>query len=276
VFAEGFTDYVSVPLRPAEVLTRVATHLRLHSHPREHDAVVQQLARHKADLDAFSGTAAHDLKALLSVVVGGVELARLALGTDCPGEVDQDLHTAINACLGMSSLIDEVRLLARVSTASGVEPAALDMAAIVLAATQRLELLVAETNAEIVAPAGWPIALGHAPWVEAIWATLLTNAISRGSAAPRIDVGAAAVSTTTVRFSVRSHGPGFSDAERIVAHEALTRGTITTGSGFGLGLAVVKRIVDKLAGAAGVEATDGTGTTFWFSLPTAAPRPDPR
>ena len=69
-----------------------------------------------------------------------------------------------------------------------------------------------------------------------------------------------------IHFFVRDTGRGI-EAERLPSIFARFN---STGGGTGLGLALVRRLVESMGGQVSVESTLGTGTTFSFTLPTAA------
>jgi len=73
----------------------------------------------------------------------------------------------------------------------------------------------------------------------------------------------------TVRFWVRDNGAGLrpeEQAQLFMPFERLRQGHM---QGHGLGLSIVRRIVEKLGGQVGVQSETGAGCTFWFTLPGA-------
>lgn len=80
------------------------------------------------------------------------------------------------------------------------------MAGIVAKARQRQGDRIDEYRAEIVLPPAWPLALGHAPWLEQVWANYLSNAVRYGGRPPRIKLGAEVEEAGMVRFWVRDRG----------------------------------------------------------------------
>jgi signal transduction histidine kinase len=170
----------------------------------------------------------------------------------------------------MSNLIDELLLLAGVRQ-SNVPPQPLAMGQIINDVLERLDYLLQETPAEIITPDDWPIALGHAPWVEEIWANYLSNAIKYGSPPRRIELGGKKQADGTVRFWVKDNGPGLAEDEQKRLFIPFTRLSQIRVQGHGLGLSIVRRIVEKLKGQAGVESAPGKGSTFYFVLPGYSP-----
>jgi two-component system sensor histidine kinase/response regulator len=149
-----------------------------------------------------------------------------------------------------------------------VEHMPLDMGAIVSEAQIQLSQMIAEYRAEIILPAEWPVALGHVPWIEEVWVNYLSNGIKYGGKPPRLRLGATP-GEGMVRFWVRDNGPGLVPAEQSRLFTEFTQLGQVQIRGHGLGLSIVRRIVEKLGGQVGVESTGvpGEGCTFFFTLP---------
>ncbi|OQW94331.1 MAG: hypothetical protein BWK79_06425, partial [Beggiatoa sp. IS2] len=75
--------------------------------------------------------------------------------------------------------------------------------------------------------------------------------------------------TNLVRFWVRDNGTGLTPEEQAQLFTPFTRLHKERAEGHGLGLSIVRRIVEKLGGYAGVESTVGQGSLFYFTLPRA-------
>jgi signal transduction histidine kinase len=237
------------------------------------------------ELDAFAHTVAHDLKSLASVVVGFAEtLASEGVGMP-EEELRQYLRIMAQNGRKMSNVIDALLLLARVRKMEAhVQP--LDMASIVTEAQQRLATLIGEYQAQIIVPDTWPVALGYGPWVEEVWVNYLSNAIKYGGRPPRVELGADLVAMDprraegaereSVRFWVRDNGPGLTPEQRARLFTPLVRLDQVEIKGHGLGLAIVRGIVEKMGGQVQVTSQVGQGSVFAFILPgslTDASRP---
>jgi two-component system sensor histidine kinase/response regulator len=170
----------------------------------------------------------------------------------------------------MNNIIEELMVLAGVRNQT-VAAQPLDMASVVAEAYQRVEYLVRESHAEVSLPAHWPIALGHGPWVEEVWVNYLSNAIKYGGSpagVPHVELGATPQDDGCVRFWVHDDGPGLSAADQTRLFTQFERLDQVRTTGHGLGLSIVKRIVEKLGGQVAVESAVGMGSTFSFTLPT--------
>jgi len=223
-----------------------------------------------SELDAFAHTVAHDLKNPLAAVLGFSDLLT-SPGVELSSKDTAESIQAISlSAKKMHSIIEELLLLAGVrKTEVDVRP--FDMAQVVSGALQRLSYMTNEYGPEVIQPDKWPTALGHGPWIEEVWANYLSNAMKYGGKPPRMELGADE-SGGKVRFWVRDNGPGLSDEQKARLFMPFTRLHQARATGQGLGLSIVRRIMEKLGGEAWVESELGKGSTFGFTLP-AAPVP---
>jgi signal transduction histidine kinase len=223
-----------------------------------------------AELDAFSRTVAHDLKNPLWVITGLGEYILEFLLTTGDKTIIQMGNEQIGMGYKMGRIIDELLLLAQVRQHT-VTPEIIDMRIVINEVRARLARQISEQQAELLMPDTWPAAQGYAPWIEEIWANYISNAIKYGGHPPRVELGAQR-ENGHVRFWVRDNGSGLLDEERAQLFTEFTRLPSKHGSkgGHGLGLSIVKRIVEKLGGTVGIDSQPGSGSTFSFTLPAAA------
>jgi signal transduction histidine kinase len=234
-----------------------------------------QLRRHTAELearneelDAFAHTVAHALKSPLQNLLGYAELLGREPGS-IPEGIRQEALTNIFSITGsMDHIIEELLLLSevRLSEAATTE---LDMGAIVAAVKRRLDRLIQENDVEIVVPDSWPVALGHAAWIEEVWFSYVSNALKYGGRPARVELGATLQADNAVRFWVRDNGQGLTPDEQACLFTPFKRLGQNGEDGHGLGLSIVQRITERLGGEVGVESVVGEGSTFYFTLPRA-------
>ena len=264
-----------------DVLVTLAAHAavaienaRLYQEVRDHaerleDRVWRRTAELQArneELTAYDRTVAHDLKNPLALVVGWAEALEQQSATIQRDELQQILSTIGRNGRKMRRIIDELLLLSGVRDMD-VEVEPLDTASIVADVEQRLAFVIGDYGAEIVVPDSWPVALGYGPWVEEVWANYLSNAIKYGGQPPRVEMGAVEQADGSVQFWVHDNGPGITPQEQTQLFTRFTRLDQGRAEGHGLGLSIVRRVVEKLGGQAGVESEVGRGSTFTFSLP---------
>jgi PAS domain S-box-containing protein len=228
-----------------------------------------ELQARNEELDAFAHTVAHDLKNPLGRIVGFAELLEEDYAKLPDEELRHYLHMIAQNGRKMSNIIDELLLLSSVRQTEEAEMKPLDMARIVSEAQGRLADLIEKHQAEIILPQAWPVALGHASWVEEVWVNYLSNAIQYGGQPPRVELGATGQADGNVRFWVRDNGAGFKPEERTHLFTPFTQLAPVHAEGHGLGLSIVRRIVERLGGQVGVESQIGQGSIFTFTLPAA-------
>ena len=228
----------------------------------------EQLAAQNAELDAFAHTVAHDLKSPLGVIMGFAELLFKDRENMSPGEISEALRIIVQTGDKTNTIIEELMLLAGVRKQE-IIPEPLDMGSSVRAAIERSQMFIQGRHAQITLldEAAWPVALGHAPWVEEVWINYLSNAIKYGGRPPEIQVGATIQADGQARFWVCDNGPGLSAEAQSSLFAPFTRLDQVRAKGHGLGLSIVRRIVEKLGGTVGVESEVGQGSVFYFTLP---------
>ena len=266
------------------VIDRVVYQHRLAEEKRQADEALRQYATElkarNEELDAFAHTVAHDLKNPLNNVINSAELLTQGDATLLDETRQECLQTIVRSALKMGNIIDELLLLAGVRRTEVVtEP--LDMAGIVAEARLRLVHLIGDTQADIILQdaSAWPVARGYGPWVEEVWVNYLSNALKYGGQPPRVELGADPLSIPLtsggeegrdmVRFWVRDNGQGLTPEDQARLFTPFTRLDQARAKGHGLGLSIVRRIVEKLGGQVGIESAGvpGQGSTFFFTLP---------
>jgi signal transduction histidine kinase len=227
------------------------------------------LEAQNAELDAFAHTVAHDLKTPLGVLVGLSTYLEEKHTQITPEEIQGNLGTITQTGNRMASIINELLLLASVRRMEDVYVGPIDIASTVAEAQRQLAEMIAESQAEISVPDEWPVAVGYGPWIEEVWVNYISNAIKYGGAPPRVELGAMEQEDGTVRFWVRDNGRGIAKEEQEHLFTQFTRLHQVQAEGYGLGLSIVRRIIERLGGEVGVESEVGQGSTFYFTLPMA-------
>ncbi|MBN1991437.1 MAG: response regulator [Anaerolineae bacterium] len=228
----------------------------------------RELQARNEELNAFAHTVAHDLKSPLNPMLGLSQFLIDGYAKLSEEEIKSALQIIGQSGHKMQNIIDELLLLAQVRDTE-VEVAPLFMAGIVAEAMERLRHLIKEKQAEMIVPEQWPLALGHGPWVEEVWVNYVSNAVKYSGEAPCVKLGATIQEDGMVSFWVQDNGPGLKPEEQKWLFTEFTQLNQVRAQGYGLGLSIVRRIVEKLGGQVGVESegVPGQGCTFMFTLP---------
>lgn len=264
-FSTGGVDYITKPFQVQEVLARIQTHLSL-KEMREALCVQNQiLMEQNQELEAFAHTVAHDLKNPLFTLLGFLELMKEDV--DAAGDkARQRLAMSMGSAQKMNNIIEELLLLASIRKEQ-IDAGPFDMAEVVSRALERLAYLLDKYQPELILPEAWPQAYGYAPWIEEVWVNYLSNGLKYGGQPPHLELGATAHADGTISFWVRDNGPGLDPESQAALFTEFTRLDRVRAKGHGLGLSIVRRIMDKLGGRCGVESRVGEGSVFYFTLP---------
>lgn len=217
------------------------------------------------ELDDFAHTVAHDLRGSLSTLIGFSELLNDREVKLNKKQVRESIDMIYRISRKMSDVVDGLLLLASVRK-EDVMAAPLEMVPIIQEATFRLRQKIEERKAEITLAEDFPSAIGYAPWLEEVWYNYLSNAIKYGGTPPKIVLGGELTGDGYARFWVKDNGSGLCHAEHSQLFIPYSLRT-NSAEGNGLGLSIVKRIVEKLNGYVGVESELNKGSVFSFKLP---------
>ncbi|HAJ38162.1 MAG TPA: hypothetical protein DCL15_21020 [Chloroflexi bacterium] len=228
----------------------------------------EELRQRNEELDAFAHTVAHDLKTPLSLVAGYADMLRENLDYLHPDEINSYLRQIIDNSMRMNHIIESLLLLAGVRGTLHIEVEPVDMALIVAEAISRVEFMLTERNAIVHLPDTWPSVLGYGPWLEEVWYNYIVNALKYGGDPPVLTLGFDFPDQQQTRFWLIDNGPGVPDDALPLFTPRLRTPRSEERKGYGLGLSIVKRIVERLHGVVGAEKAPGGGSRFYFTLPS--------
>lgn len=231
-------------------------------------ALNQELLRRNEDLEAFAHTVAHDLKGPLASLLGFSEALQDNLGHMSQETLFNYLNLIGRSARKLTNIVDELLLLSSFSKVE-VLSRSVAMGPVVGAALERLRDTIQQRKAELVIQDSWPPAYGYGPWLEEVWVNYISNALKYGGTPPRIVLGATRQQNGMVRFWVKDNGYGLTEEEQRRLFVPFTRLANIRAQGYGLGLSITRRIVERLGGQVGVESEPGKGSTFFFTLPAA-------
>lgn len=221
------------------------------------------------ELEAFSYSVSHDLRAPLRGIDG---LAR-ALAEDHAATLNADGQRLLGLIRGetrrMTQLIDDLLAFSRAGRRE-IDPSDINMTDLAESAFQQLaESLPAPAPEFVLQPL--PPATGDRSMIRQVFANLLHNAVkfSRRHPTPRIELSGWTDGTRQV-YCVRDNGVGFNPAFADRLFGVFQRlHTQRDFDGTGIGLAIVRRIVQRHGGAVWAEGRVDEGARFYFSLPPA-------
>ncbi|MBC8171269.1 MAG: GAF domain-containing sensor histidine kinase, partial [Anaerolineae bacterium] len=219
-----------------------------------------ELEARNQELDAYSHTIAHDLKSPLNSMMLRSEMVVMKFADQLTPDAITTLKGINISGKKLNEMIDQLLWLAKLRRAADVRQV-VDVPQAVKAVLLRFTHLTGQIQLEIVPPL--PEALGHAQWIEEIFANLISNAIKymgTANADPRIWIRGS-IEADRVRYEVQDNGIGIAPEDQTRLFEMFTRVHAVQVEGLGLGLSIVYRIVTRLNGQVGVISTPGNGST---------------
>jgi len=273
------TRKVKAAARPARPQSR--RDVRADAAPRKHGdgqlealrarvaSLTAELQAANEELEAFSYSVSHDLRAPVRHIDGFVRLLEDELGT--PSEkATHYLQTVAGAARRMAALIDDLLVFSRIARLP-LDPRPVDLTALVREQVARFDLDVGMPRVQ------WEI--GELPAVAAdraqlriVLQHLLSNArkFTRTRPRPRVEVVALAGGEDTVEISVRDNGVGFDPrhAQRLFGVFQRLHGE-DEYEGNGIGLAIARRILHRHGQRIWADAAPGAGAVFTFTLARA-------
>jgi PAS domain S-box-containing protein len=264
-----------------DITAQKAAELQVRELNRQLQGKVDQVSEVNRELEAFSYSVSHDLRAPLRHIGGFADKLGRHLGDRNDEKTFHYLNTITTSARRMSQLIDDLLVYSRLGR-SALRMQPVDMQSVV----DETRALLDANNAHDrpghriewnVAPL--PIMVGDENMLRQVWLNLLSNAVkySTGSEPAVIDVGYSRDDNGDYRFEVADNGVGFDMAYAGKLFGVFQRlHSISEFEGTGIGLASVRRVLARHGGHIHADATPGKGARFVFTLPasTDAPQPD--
>jgi signal transduction histidine kinase len=225
-----------------------------------------ELKRSNGDLEQFAYIASHDLQEPLRMVSGFTGLLQRRYAGKLDADADEFIGFAIGGVNRMQELINDLLSYSRVGREE-VSAKPVDMQLVVDQALANLQTAIEERSA-LVSRGPLPTVLANHGMLVRVFQNLIGNALKFCKAERPIVRIAAEQRGTEWVFSVADNGigidPQYRDRIFLIFQRLHQQGEYP---GTGIGLAVVKRIVERNGGRIWLESEPGKGTTFFFTLP---------
>ncbi len=229
--------------------------------------VLAELQAKNTEMERFTYTVSHDLKAPLITVQGFLGMLEKDLAAGDLDRVKSDVKRIRNAAGGMGRLVNELLELSQI----GLVMNRTEEVSLRAVATEVVELLAAEISerrVEVEISPDLPLVVGDRPRLVQVFQNLVENAIKYmgPESDPRIEISLRRRGAETVYY-VRDNGLGIEPEYQASVFDLFSR-LEPTIEGTGVGLALVKRIVESHGGRIWVESAGrGQGSTFCMTLP---------
>jgi two-component system, sensor histidine kinase and response regulator len=262
-FAAGGVDYITKPIEHEEALARVRTHLTLRR-------LRQELQAQLTLKERFMRMAGHDLRSPLCLILMAADLAKRQLARESGPAQTKYLDNIAESAAQMRRIIDTFLEL-RVSSAPGGADGKVDLnllgTAVVRQHTPAAERKQITLTAEL-APT-LPLARCDAALAYQAFTNLTSNALKFTPPSGVVTVRTR-VAGERIRVEVHDDGPGVPAAERnqlFREHARLSPRPTGGEESNGLGLSIVKHLIESQSGIVGADFPPERGSIFWFELP---------
>ena len=250
-------------------LRRVEEELRNLNAQLEHRVTerTEQLAAANKELESFSYSVSHDLRAPVRAIAGFSKLLAEHHEAALDDEAKRKLGIVRSEAARMGTLIDDLLAFSRLGRQS-LQMRMVDMEELVRLNFDTLKTQQPDAHHELKLGA-LPAALADRSLLAQVWINLLSNALkfSAKKEKPTIEVNAISDATEHTYF-VRDNGAGFDPRYAAKLFGVFQRlHDQTDFPGTGVGLALVHRIVTRHGGRVWAEGQPGQGATFYFTLP---------
>lgn len=235
-----------------------------------------ELSSKNEEMEQFTYTVSHDLKSPIVTILGYLGYLHEDIKKGCVEDMLDSIGRVENAAKRMRQTIDDLLELSRVGRVTN-EPIDVDVSEMLATLVDAMTLSLEKAGARIDVQPGLPIVRADPVRLREVFDNLLSNALKYGSseAAPQIEIGGHEADGE-VRIFVRDHGPGIPPEyhEKVFGlFQRLTK----QREGTGVGLAIVKRILEVHGGRVWIESPicsskvggDPAGTAFWLMFPRA-------
>ena len=231
-----------------------------------------ELRRSNAELEQFAYVASHDLQEPLRKVAAFCQLLEKRYGDQLDERGIQYIDFAVDGAKRMQILINDLLTFSRVGRLNSTQ-VKVNLDAVLDEAIANVSTAIEETGAEITRPESLPRVLGDPTLLIMLWQNLVSNAVKfrRDDQAPRIAITCEPGSGEQEgqwMFTFSDNGIGIADDfvdkvfvifQRLHGRDAYT--------GTGIGLALVKKIIEHHGGIIWIDTSYHGGTRFRFTLP---------
>ena len=226
----------------------------------------EELTRSNEDLQQFAYVASHDLQEPLRNVASCLQLLEKKYKNNLDAKADQLIHFAVESSVRMKTLIQDLLAYSRIAT-KGKPPQRVDCEQILDQTVKNLRSAISEAGV-VITHDSLPTILADDAQLLQVFQNLIGNGIKfRGEQPPQIHVSAVKNKKEWI-FSVKDNGIGIESRhlDRIfMIFQRLHKRSQYSGTG--IGLAIVKKVVERHNGRVWVESEFGSGTTFYFTIP---------
>ncbi|MBL8050844.1 MAG: GHKL domain-containing protein [Anaerolineales bacterium] len=249
--------------RENELRNEIATRKKIETH---RETLIQELEANNAELEQFTYTVSHDLRSPLVTIKGFLGMLQKAIEENQQEKITDNIQRISNAADKMETMLAELLELSRIGRVLNTK-VRVSIAEVTKEAIELLDAQIAEKNIQIKIADDLPTVFADYVRLREVMQNLIDNAIKYSSLHPNpmIEIGVKKLGEEEFIF-VKDNGIGIAPQYQKKIFGLFEKLDAST-EGTGIGLALVKRIVEWHGGKIWVEsAGEGKGATFYFTI----------
>jgi len=274
-FQLGAVDYVTKPFQQEEVLARINTHLTIRQLQNQLQVQNEQLIKLNQEKNEFLGIAAHDIKNPLTAIQSAAEVIELDYETMSKNDMVKQAKRISVTTRQLFTLIDNLLDINAIESGKfNISPSSIDifptLQSLVMTYSNRAK--TKNIAVQFQTPEKQYHAFVDGNTIIQVLDNLISNAVKYSPPGKPVDIRVTE-SEKFVRCEIQDEGPGLSDSEQQkLFHKFSKLSTRPTGGehSTGLGLFIVKKLVEAMNGKVWCESELGKGTTFFVDFPAVS------
>lgn len=273
-FQLGAVDYVTKPFQQEEVLARINTHLTIRQLQNQLQVQNEQLIKLNQEKNEFLGIAAHDIKNPLTAIQSAAEVIELDYETMSKNDMVKQAKRISVTTRQLFTLIDNLLDINAIESGKfNISPSSIDIFPTLQSLVMRYSNRAKSKDIAVhfQSPEKQYHAFVDGNTIIQVLDNLISNAVKYSPYGKQVDIRVTE-SEKFIRCEIQDEGPGLSDSEQQkLFHKFSKLSTKPTGGehSTGLGLFIVKKLVEAMNGKVWCESELGKGTTFFVDFPVS-------
>ena len=261
VFCRTLSQQAAIAIANANLFEQLQSELS------EKKSLIDELESKNAELERFTYTVSHDLKSPLFTIRGFLGFLEQDALNGNLDRLKRDIQRITDATEKMQALLNDLLELSRIGRLKN-ESLAISFEDLIHEAVVLVQGHIMDRGVTVTIQPNLPVIFGDKPRLLEVLQNLIDNAAKfmGTQTQPRIEIGQAGVEDDKPILFVRDNGIGVAP-EHFDRIFGLFNKLDVKSDGTGIGLALVKRIIEIHGGRIWIQSEVGNGTTFYFTLP---------
>ncbi len=255
--SEGAPKYVVTVLRDVTIRKKMENEM--------HHTLNELKAKNK-ELDDYVHMTSHDMKAPLVTIQGFADLLKRKHSKELSKDAMHYVDTIISGASDMNNLVTDLLMYSRAEKRK-LKLAKVAVSDVIQSSIRSLKAIVDNIGATVLVPDDLPVLSYDSTHLKEVFNNLLVNALeySKPKKKPKIEIGWKETKDEDIIW-IKDNGVGIKEEHWDKIFKPFER-IARDKKGSGLGLSIVKKIVERHEGRIWVESKFGEGSTFHFTIP---------